>query len=197
MDKKSWIVIYFLLLLVGACATPPRTLDDQPPKSPQTVIPAIQAAPAADETKPHPFGSIFRKEEEKDRDLFIQAMHQMANPLNQDDYSAAKRTLESLLSVYPQSKWTESARATLHLIADVDNYRQRLPIEQDMVQKLATDRNRTLHENEQLKKDLRQLSDKYQADLAALQQENEQLKKDLQLLKNLEIQLDRREKLLR
>jgi len=124
-------------------------------------------------------------------------MHQLASPLNQNDFSAAKHTLESLLSAYPQSKWTEAAAATLNLIADLDNYRQRLPIEQDMVQKLATDRNRTLHESEQLRKDLRALSDKYQADLAALQQENEQLKKDLQLLKNLEIQLDRREKLLR
>jgi hypothetical protein len=41
------------------------------------------------------------------------------------------------------------------------------------------------------------LSEKYQAELAELQQENEQLKNDLQLLKNLEIQLDKREKMLR
>jgi hypothetical protein len=41
------------------------------------------------------------------------------------------------------------------------------------------------------------MSEKYQAALAERQQENEQLKKDLQLLKNLEIQLDRREKMLR
>ena len=197
MDKKGWIVICFLVVLVGACATPPRTIDGQAPQPPQVVIPDLPPAPAADETKSRPFGSIFRKEEEKDRDLFLQAMHQLASPLNQNDFSAAKHTLESLLSAYPQSKWTEAAAATLNLIADLDNYRQRLPIEQDMVQKLATDRNRTLHESEQLRKDLRALSDKYQADLAALQQENEQLKKDLQLLKNLEIQLDRREKLLR
>ena len=51
--------------------------------------------------------------------------------------------------------------------------------------------------NEQLKKDIRLLNEKFQAELTACQQENEQLKKDLQLLKDLEMQLDKREKMLR
>src|SRR3989304_2844853 len=49
-------------------------------------------------------------------------------------------------------------------------------------------------EEELLKKELRLLNEKYQSEVAALQQENDQLKRDLQLLKNLELQLDKREK---
>ena len=193
MDRKRWIVLYFLVAMLGACAAPLRPVADQA-KPPQTVTPLIVPA---DEAQSSPVGSLFSTEKKKDEELFLQAMRQIADPLNQDSLATAKQTLESLLSGYPQSQWNDATRATLRLIGELDTYRQRLPIEQDMVQKLATDKNRILQENEQLKKELRLLSEKYQADLVELQQENEQLKKDLQLLKNLEIQLDRRGKMLR
>lgn len=192
MDGKRWIVLCFLVALVGACATPLRPVSDPAPSS-QTVTPAVPAAEATSST----FGSLFGTERKKDEELFLQALRQIAGPFNQEASATARQTLAALLSDYPQSKWNDAARATLRLIGELDTYRQRLPIEQDMVQKLATDRNRTIQENEQLKKELRLLSAKYQAELAEQQQENEQLKKDLQLLKNLEIQLDRREKMLR
>lgn len=193
MDRKSWIVICFLTALVVACAVPLPPVEDQA-KPPQTVTPVIIPV---EEAKSHSLVPIISKEANKDEELFIQAMHQLAGPFNSEAVAAARQTLESLLSNYPQSKWTDAARAIIRLIAELDTYRRRLPIEQGMVQKLATDKNRTLQEIEQLKKELRLLSEKYQVDLTGLQQENEQLKKDLQLLKNLEIQLDRREKMLR
>jgi hypothetical protein len=192
MNGRHWIVLYSLVALVGACAAPLPPVADQA-RPPQTVIPAVPADEATSST----FGSLFSTEKRKDEELFLQALHQIAGPLNQETSSIARQKLESLLSDYPQSKLSEAARATLRLIGELDTYRQRLPIEQDIVQKLATDRKRTLQENEQLKKELRLLGEKYQAELAELQQENEQLKKDLQLLKNLEMQLDRREKMLR
>ncbi len=52
---------------------------------------------------------------------------------------------------------------------------------------------RLLKENEQVKKDNRRLLE----ETAKLIQENEQLKKDIQLLKSLEVQLEKREKMLR
>jgi hypothetical protein len=192
MDGRHWIVLYLLVALVSACAAPLPPVADQA-RPPQTVTPAVPA----DEAKSSTLGSLFSTETKKDEELFLQALHQIAGPLNQETTSTARQKLESLLSDYPQSKWSDAARATLRLIGELDTYRQRLPIEQDMVQKLATDRKRTLQENEQVKKELRLLSEKYQTELAELQQENEQLKKDLQLLKNLEMQLDRREKMLR
>jgi hypothetical protein len=191
MDLKRWIVLYCLVAVLSACTAPLRPDQATPP---QTVAPVIVPA---DEVKSSPLGPLVSTETKKDEELFLQAMQQIAGPLNQDASATARQTLESLLSGYPQSKWNDAARATLRLIGELDTYRHRLPVEQDMVQKLATDRNRIIQENEQLKKDLRLMSEKYQAALAERQQENEQLKKDLQLLKNLEIQLDRREKMLR
>jgi hypothetical protein len=192
MERKLWIALYFLIALLSACATTlPPVADQSGP--PQTVMPAIVAATEAKADA----ALSTAIPEKKDEELFHQALHQIAGPFNQEASSAARQKLETLLSDYPQSQWTETARATLRLIGELDTYRLRLPSEQDMVQKLATDRKRILQENEQVKKELRLVSEKYQAELAELQQENEQLKKDLQLLKNLEMQLDRREKMLR
>jgi regulator of replication initiation timing len=61
------------------------------------------------------------------------------------------------------------------------------------VEKARADKAKTLRENEQIKKDNRQLLE----ETAKLVQENEQLKKDIQLLKSLEVQLEKREKMLR
>jgi hypothetical protein len=54
-----------------------------------------------------------------------------------------------------------------------------------------------LLENESLRKNLKQTHERLQTETQKLLAENEQLKKDLQLLKDLEIQLERRERMLR
>jgi DNA repair ATPase RecN len=193
MKRKHWINISFLVALASACAAPLPPVADQaqpPPIVAQVIVPV-------EEPKPHPLGSLFSKEEKKDEELFIQGMQQLAGPSNPDTFAAARQNLEALLNGYPQSKWCDAARTALRLMGELETYRQRLPVEQNLVQKLTTDKNRLLQENEQLKKDIRQLGEKYQTDTSELQQVNDQLKKDLQLLKNLEIQLDRREKTLR
>jgi len=69
--------------------------------------------------------------------------------------------------------------------------------DQKLIEKADADRGKLRGENEQLKREIRLLDDKFQAEMTKLRQENEQLKKDIQLLKNLEIQLDKREKMLR
>ena len=52
-------------------------------------------------------------------------------------------------------------------------------------------------QNDRLKKTVRELTDKLQAGKASLSQENEQLRKDLKRLKDLEIELEKRERMLR
>ena len=54
-----------------------------------------------------------------------------------------------------------------------------------------------MQENEALQKKLRELTEKLQKETAALVQENEKLKRDLQRLKALEIELEKRERMLR
>jgi len=48
-----------------------------------------------------------------------------------------------------------------------------------------------------LRRELRQLNEKYQEELNRVNQENEQLKRDIRLLKNMEIQRENRERMLR
>ncbi len=60
-----------------------------------------------------------------------------------------------------------------------------------------TEKEWLLQENDRLKKTVRELTDKLQAEKASLSQENEQLRKDLKRLKDLEIELEKRERMLR
>jgi phage host-nuclease inhibitor protein Gam len=64
-------------------------------------------------------------------------------------------------------------------------------------QRAQNDHGKLAREMEGLRDGIRQTEEKYSAELIRLQQENEQLKKDIQQLKNLEIQLEKREKMLR
>jgi len=54
-----------------------------------------------------------------------------------------------------------------------------------------------LKENDGLRQTIRELTERLQAETAALTQENDQLKKDLQRLKLLEIELQKRERMIR
>ena len=63
--------------------------------------------------------------------------------------------------------------------------------------KTGTERLRALQENDQLKKAIRELTEKLQLETAVLAQENEQMKRDIQRLKALEIELQKRERMLR
>ncbi|HLA26989.1 MAG TPA: hypothetical protein VJZ49_03765 [Syntrophales bacterium] len=184
MYKKRLFILYLLVTLTGACTKSLQPIVDQA-KSPQpTVHESLIREPL--------FGKPY-----KDEELFIRGLHQLADPANENEYVLASHTLETLLNSYPDSKWRDAARAALRLIGEMNSYREKLRTEQDMAKKLLADKTITIQENELLKKELRLLNEKYQSEVAALQQENEQLKGDLQLLKNLELQLDKREKLLR
>jgi hypothetical protein len=64
---------------------------------------------------------------------------------------------------------------------------------QSSEEKFRADKARLLRENDQLKKDNKRMLE----ETVKFVQENEQLKKDIQLLKSLEVQLEKREKMLR
>ena len=113
------------------------------------------------------------------------------------DQGKARAVFASLIQRYPQSRWRSTAEAFIDLIDTAEAARETDRKKQLLMEQLLTERARTLQENEQLKKTVRDLTEKAQAETQALTQENEQLKKDLQRLKALEIELEKRERMLR
>ena len=167
MDRLRLLFAFLLLVMAGACA--PLMLPVEAPVD----------------------------EQAKDEELFLRGLSFLSESLQKNDYSAVKYPLATLINDHPTSKWRDNAYMLLRLIGELESYRDKLCAEGAALDKTLADKAKTLQENEQLKKDIRLLNEKFQAELTACQQENEQLKKDLQLLKNLEMQLDKREKMLR
>jgi hypothetical protein len=96
------------------------------------------------------------------------------------DYAKARASFETLIKNYPKSKWRPLAETLILLLDDIQSVQAR-----------------GQNENERLKKEIQALNGRFQAERSTLLQENEQLKKDIELLKKLEVQLDKREKMLR
>lgn len=181
MDSLRLLFISFFLVVASACAAPMPRED------------ATVAAPGK--------GTIAKEflthKQPTDEALFFQGLSFLSDSLQSNDYSAVKHSLITLINDHPQSKWRDNAYMLLRLTEDLESYRDKLHAEGAALNKVLSDQAKTLQENEQLKKDLYLLNEKFQAELTTLQQENEQLKKDLQQLKNLEMQLEKRGKTLR
>jgi hypothetical protein len=124
-----------------------------------------------------------------DEDLFRGGLSYMGSNWQPADYGKARSAFDTLVNTYPQSRWRGSSEMLIRLIDECQSCQEK----NLLGNKIQSDKNKLLQENERLRKDTRQL----QSESARLSQENEQLKKDIQLLKNLEIQLDKREKLYR
>jgi len=181
MDRLRLLFAFLLLVMASACAAPmPRG-----------------GAPGATPEKRTIAEKVLASMQPADEALFLQGLSFLSESLQKNDYSAVKYPLATLINDHPKSKWRDNAYMLLRLIGELESYRDKLYAEEAAIDKTLTDKAKTLQENEQLKKDIRLLNEKFQAELTACQQENEQLKKDLQLLKDLEMQLDKREKMLR
>lgn len=113
------------------------------------------------------------------------------------DYVKARETFVRLMNNYPKSKWRPLAEAFIHLIDTIQSALVQNQTEQAKNQSERELAEKLQRDKEQLRKDLQLLNSKCQADRTGLLQENEQLKRDMELLKKLEVQLDRREKMLR
>jgi hypothetical protein len=130
-------------------------------------------------------------------DIIDEALAYLNKPEGMPDYNAAKTKLELLIQEYPQSKWAGNARGLISTIDDLLALQTRMQAEKNARQKISAEKAKLLKENESWRKDYKYLADKYQTETVKLQQENEQLKNDIALLKKLEIQLEKREKMLK
>jgi hypothetical protein len=132
----------------------------------------------------------------EDRDLISQGIAQLNHP-DHPDPAAARVVFASLIARYPESQWRPLAETLVRLIDERDAFREVGLDDRRLREKSDGERSRMLKENEQLKKTVRELTEKLQTGSAALAQENEQLKKDLLRLKVLEIEQEKRERMLR
>jgi len=136
---------------------------------------------------------IFSREP-SDRELFEEALSYLSNNKNEPNYNEAKARLENLVAQFPKSKWVAGAQALIFSLDRISALQVQLRQEN---QKAQGEHVKLTKAIEDLRDNTRQIEEKYSVEIMRLQQENEQLKKDIQQLKNLEIQLEKREKMLR
>jgi hypothetical protein len=113
------------------------------------------------------------------------------------DYEKARKSFAALATSYPKGKWSETAQRFIALLDELQACQSKGQDERKRIDSLKRENEEALLENESLRKNLKQAQEKLQTETQKLLAENEQLKKDLQLLKDLEIQLEKRERMLR
>ncbi len=170
-----------LLILTGCAATAPtvekREVAVAPP--PPTAAERVMAPRLAE-----------------DRDLFLEGSALLTPPAGPDRVKA-RLVFASLIQRYPQSRWRPAAEGFIRLIDESMASREAGRQDQLRQEKLRMERSAALQENESLKKTVRELRERLQTETAALIQENEKLRTDLRRLKTLEIELEKRERMLR
>jgi hypothetical protein len=183
--QTTQLLMVALLFLAG-CAT------TAPPAERTAILAKPPAAPAETQVIPPRLT--------EDRDLFAEGLGLLNQP-DRLDAAKARTVFVSLLERYPQSRWRTASETFIRLIDEIavsreENRRERLA-EQVLAEQIRTERADALQENEALKKKLREQVERLQKETAALSQENEKLRTDLQRLKALEIELEKRERMLR
>ncbi len=169
--KTGIFAMCLILVALGGCAAPSARRAGQ------------EAGPAA---VPVETPSLFNKGS-ADAVLLNEGISRLGAMDRPADYAKARTSFETLLIRYPQSRWRLLAETFLHILDDLQSARAGT----------QSDLERMKSENERLNREIQTLNDRFRAEHALLLQENEKLKQDIELLKKLEVQLDRREKLLR
>jgi hypothetical protein len=174
------------LLLLSGCATAPIT-EKSEVRNESVVKPAV-VRPAEK--------SVIVPLSDEGFDLLSEGIALLSLP-DRPDSMKARSVFASLLQRHPRSRWRSAAETFIRLIDEAEVL---LEINREkllLLEKAQTEHNLLLHENEHLRKTIHELTERLQVETAALTQENEKLKKDLQSLKALEIELQKRERMLR
>ena len=175
-------ILMIALLFLAGCATAPPAVD-------QAVVVTEPPAPPIEQRIPPPRLT-------EDRDLFAEGVALLNQP-DRGEPTKARAVFVSLLERYPQSRWHSAAETFIRLIDEIASSREEGRHEQLLAEQVREELAGAMQENEALNKKLRELTEKHQRETASLSQENENLKRDLQRLKELEIELEKRERMLR
>jgi len=181
MKRGMFFWVPALFFIVGCAAAPPAI------EKKDVAAPAVKPAEETPAAPPRLF---------EERDLLLDGVA-LLNLSERPDPEKARSIFLSLIRDYPQSRWRPAAEAFIRLIAEREAFGEMNRQDRLLVDKTETERLRALQENDQLKRTVRELTEKLQSETTALAQENEQLKKDIQRLKVLEIELQKRERMLR
>jgi hypothetical protein len=140
--------------------------------------------------------SIFERSP-SDADIMREVLTSLGNTEGEPDYISAKAKLVALIQGYPQSKWVGGADGLIRTIDKLLALQLKVKVEKQVLDKAGTDKAKLVKEKEALRKDYKYLEETYQTEALRLHQENEQLRNDITALKKLEIQMDKREKMLK
>jgi len=116
-----------------------------------------------------------------DTALFEEGLAYLNQAGGKPDYVKAKINFEVLVIAHPKSKWRPLSETLIHLIDHVRQGDEKTRSDLQLIEKLQSEKTRLTRELE-----------RHKSENNALIQENEQLKKDIRLLKNLELQLEKR-----
>ncbi|OPY04621.1 MAG: hypothetical protein A4E66_02565 [Syntrophus sp. PtaB.Bin001] len=172
-------IMVFILCLMTACAT----TDPSNKRKPTSNLPESLS-----------FIDSFNE----DTKLFDEGLTSLkTTPERAPDYAGARIFFETLVRNHPESKWRIQAELWLDQLTAFSRLEEQLKTCQKKEEEGRAAQSRLQRENEQLQREIRQLNEKNQQELNRVNQENEDLKRDIQLLKNMEIQREKRERMLR
>jgi len=181
MKRRIFFWISAALLLSGCAAAQPA-LEKQ-----DVAPPAVKAAEETPAAAPRIF---------EDRDLLLDGV-KLLNLPDGPEPAKARSVFISLIQLYPQSRWRSAAEAFIRLIDEREDFREASRQDRLLTDKVKAEKAKTLQENEALRKTVRELTERLQKETTALVQDNEHLKQDIKRLKALEIELEKRERMLR
>ncbi|MBU2053909.1 MAG: hypothetical protein KJ936_13305 [Proteobacteria bacterium] len=182
---RAAIFIVLAGILLAGCATTPPPVEKVEQKVAVTAPlppPVVKAPPA--------------KPSFEDRDLFSAGLSLLTRAEGPEQ-AEARSIFVSLLQRYPQSPWRPAAETLIRLIDEGQALREAYRREQLLSEQGRAERAMILQENERVKRTVRELTEKLQAEKAILSQENEQLRKDIKRLRELEIEIEKRDRMLR
>lgn len=179
--RTACLGLAVVVCLAGCAAAPPPA--DKREVAVASPVPPPAPRPAA----PRPV---------EDRDLFLEGIALLTPPGEQDP-AEARAVFAALILRYPQSPWRPAAESVIRLIDENRAVLEAWLAAHLREETLQAESTALIREKESLQQALRELQERLQTETAALIRENEKLKADLQRLKTLEIELEKRERMLR
>lgn len=126
-------------------------------------------------------GNVFPEREPSPEDLLHEALRILPPPEGTAQFVESQAILDRLIRQHPDSSWRGPAEALLILINRYQACREKAKADLNAYDRLLSQKTKCDDSENQCR-----------MDLSRILQENEQLKKDLQNLKNLEIELEQR-----